>query len=122
MEIAAAFRQRRIPARGGPPGRALRIEGHARVSRLLIIALFFEVGVVLMVVPWSNYWEHNYFVQAAPFVEAIATNAFVRGAITGLGLVNVLAGFAEIGGLFLSHRSDDPSSAVTPTSPADERR
>ena len=92
------------------------------MSRLLIIALFFEVGVVLMVVPWSTYWERNYFVEAVPYIEAIATNTFVRGAITGLGLVNVLAGFAEIGSLFMSHGANDSSSAVAPTTPADERR
>jgi hypothetical protein len=92
------------------------------VSRLLIIALFFEVGVVLMVVPWSTYWERNYFVEAVPYIEAIATNTFVRGAITGLGLVNVLAGFAEIGSLFMSQSVSDPASTVAPTAPADERR
>jgi hypothetical protein len=92
------------------------------VSRLLIIALFFEVGVVLMVVPWSAYWEHNYFVQTVPYVEVIATNAFVRGAISGLGVVNVLAGFAEIGSLFLSHASEEASAPVAPPSPVDEPR
>jgi hypothetical protein len=92
------------------------------VSRLLIIALFFEVGVVLMVVPWSTYWERNYFVEAVPYVEAIARNSFVRGGITGLGLVNVLAGFAEIGSLFLSRRIGETSPTVAPPAPADERR
>jgi hypothetical protein len=92
------------------------------VSRLLIVAIFFEVGVVLMVVPWSTYWERNYFVEAVPYVEAIATNTFVRGAITGLGLVNVLAGLAELGSLFMSRGPDQTASPVTPSSAADDRR
>jgi len=92
------------------------------VSRLLIIALFFEVGIVLMVVPWSNYWERNYFVESVPYVEAIATNTFVRGAISGLGLVNVFAGLAELGSLFFSPRSEDTTSVVASSSPAEDRR
>ena len=91
------------------------------MSRLLIIALFFEVGVVLMVVPWSAYWEHNYFVESVPYVEAIATNRFVRGAISGLGLVNVLAGLAELGALFVS-RPEDTTSVVAPPEAAEDRR
>jgi hypothetical protein len=89
---------------------------------LLIIALFFEVGIVLMVVPWSNYWERNYFVESVPYVEAIATNAFVRGAISGLGLVNMFAGLAELGSLFFSPRSDDTTPIVVPPSAAEDRR
>ena len=92
------------------------------MSRLLIIALFFEVGIVLMVVPWSTYWERNYFVESVPYVEAIATNDFVRGAITGLGLVNLFAGLAELGSLLFSPRSDDASSVVAPRSAAEDRR
>jgi hypothetical protein len=92
------------------------------VSRLLIIALFFEVGIVLMVVPWSNYWERNYFVESVPYVEAIATNAFVRGAISGLGLVNMFAGLSELGSLFFSPRSDDTTPIVAPPSAAEDRR
>ena len=84
------------------------------MSRLLIVAIFFEVGVVLMIVPWSTYWERNYFVEAVPYVEAFATNTFVRGAITGLGIVNLLAGLAELGSLFMSHGQGETPSVAPP--------
>jgi hypothetical protein len=91
------------------------------VSRLLIVAIFFEIGIVLMVVPWSRYWERNYFVEAVPYVEAIATNDFVRGGITGLGLVNVLAGLAELGSIFMSRSSETPSAMAQPPTAEDPR-
>jgi hypothetical protein len=69
------------------------------VRRLLIIAVLIELGLLLIVVPWSAYWERNYFAQISPAVQAIVTNNYVRGAITGLGAVNVLAALADLAAL-----------------------
>ena len=66
------------------------------MMRLLLTAFFFEAGLVLLIIPWSVYWEQNYFVQALPVVQTFITNDFVRGAVSGLGLVNLLAGLVEI--------------------------
>lgn len=49
-----------------------------------------------MVVPWSAYWERNYFAEAWPTVRAIVINNYVRGAISGLGAVNVLGALSEL--------------------------
>ena len=51
---------------------------------------------MLIVLPWSAFWEGNYFVQTLPALQPIVTNDFVRGAISGLGIVNLIAGFAEL--------------------------
>ena len=69
------------------------------MRRLLIIAVLIELGLLLIVVPWSTYWERNYFAQVSPLVEAIVTNNFVRGAITGLGAVNVMAALTDLASL-----------------------
>jgi hypothetical protein len=93
------------------------------VRRLIIIALFFEVGAVLVVVPWVPYWEHNYFIDARPIIEPLMMNRFVRGAISGLGLVNLFAGVAELGSLLFGPRAApddspfDEHDAATPHSP-----
>ena len=76
------------------------------MRRLIITALFFEIGVVLLVVPWMPYWQQNYFIDARPFVEPVLTNHFVKGAISGLGLVNLVAGLFELASLFMANRSD----------------
>lgn len=69
------------------------------MRRLLIIAVLIELGLLLIVVPWSAYWERNYFAQISPAVQAVVTNNYVRGAITGLGAVNVLAALADLASL-----------------------
>ena len=47
-------------------------------------------------VPWSVFWERNYFSQLSPSLYAMLTNNYVRGAITGLGAVNVLGALADL--------------------------
>ena len=80
------------------------------LRRLLLAACFIEIGVVLIVVPWSAFWDRNYFAQAVPSLSALITNNFVRGAVSGLGLINVSAGLAEIVSMILSRRSNRPAS------------
>jgi hypothetical protein len=60
------------------------------------VAFFLEVGLLLIVLPWSTFWEHNYFGQIWPPLVPVLKNAFVRGAVSGLGVVNVVAGFFEL--------------------------
>ena len=58
---------------------------------------FIQVGLLLIVMPWwPAFWEHNYFAMAWPSLGVLLSNNFVRGAISGLGLVNLYAGFAEL--------------------------
>jgi hypothetical protein len=47
------------------------------------------VGVVLLVAPWTILWDSNYLLAPYPAVRAVVLNAYVRGTISGLGLVNI---------------------------------
>jgi len=67
---------------------------------LTYVAFFLEVGLLLLVLPWSGFWEHNYFADLWPGVHDLITNNFVRGAISGLGVVNLLAGLADLALMF----------------------
>jgi hypothetical protein len=80
--------------------------------RLLLTACFFEAGLVLLIVPWSAYWEQNYFVQARPAAQAFIANDFVRGAVSGLGLVNLLAGLVEIWSFLTSRHVPEPIVSI----------
>jgi hypothetical protein len=62
----------------------------------LYIAFFLEVGLLLIVLPWSAFWERNYFAAASPHIATLIRNNFVRGAVTGLGVVNLVAGFVDL--------------------------
>jgi polyferredoxin len=66
------------------------------IRRLAYVAFFFEVGFLLVVLPWSDFWEQNYFAAAWPVIHFVVTNNFVRGAVSGLGVVNLGAGFADL--------------------------
>jgi hypothetical protein len=73
------------------------------------VAFFLEVGLLLIVVPWSAFWDGNYFGSAWPSLRPIMTNNFVRGGVTGLGVVNLLAGLADLALLFAARERHDAS-------------
>lgn len=90
--------------------RKSRHEGNVLfLRRLLFVAFFIEVGLLLIVLPWSQFWERNYFAQAWPALHPILTNNFVRGAISGLGLVNLVSGFVELVPVFSGREQRDVS-------------
>lgn len=90
------------------------------MRRLLQIVFFFEVGFVLALVPWSLYWERNYFADSFPLLRQVITNNFVRGGVTGLGLVNLAVGVLELLSVFMARRDDEVLPSVSSPSEADE--
>lgn len=58
--------------------------------RVLLILICFELGVVLILVPWSGFWERNYFLERYPELIPFLMNHYVRGAVSGLGLLDVV--------------------------------
>ena len=78
---------------------------------LLLAALFVEVGIVLLIVPWSILWDRNYFIETLPPLQAFLTSNYVRGGVSGLGAVNICAGIAELVAIFAARsRAQVPSS------------
>lgn len=63
---------------------------------LIFIVFCLELGLFLVVFPWSDFWERSFFSQLAPELRIYWDNAFLRGAISGLGLVNVYISLLEI--------------------------
>jgi hypothetical protein len=90
------------------------------VRRLLLTALFLEVGFALIVVPWSAFWDRNYFALALPAVHAVITNNFVRGAISGVGLLNIVVGVSELVSLFLARQGEPPVTSLNASGVSDE--
>jgi hypothetical protein len=74
------------------------------VRRLLSIAYFLEVGLLLLLVPWSTFWDRNYFADDAPVLMAVLQNNFVRGGVSGVGILNLCVGFADLGALVSRRR------------------
>ena len=90
------------------------------MTRLLRAALFLEFGCMLLVVPWSAYWDRNYFAALVPQLHALIINNFVRGAVSGLGLINVVAGVAELVSVYTARGAATRLSVNPSQHPAEE--
>jgi hypothetical protein len=65
--------------------------------------------LLLVVLPWSSFWDSNYFGATWPALREIITNHYVRGAVTGLGVVNLFAGLVDLAMLFPGRERHDVS-------------
>lgn len=84
------------------------------LKRLILIAYFLEVGLLLLLVPWSVFWERNYFAVSLPMLQDVLRNNYLRGAVSGLGLVNLLMGFSDLASLLWARRSMEPTEQTEP--------
>jgi len=50
----------------------------------------FLLGVLLILIPWLQYWDHNFFLDKYPGLIPFLLHPSVRGAVTGLGALDVM--------------------------------
>ena len=60
-----------------------------RVLRICLALFTLEIGLFLVIFPWTDRWEFNYFQDAFRGLSELWDEPSFRGALTGLGLVNV---------------------------------
>ena len=70
-------------------------------SRLLIAAYLIEAGVLLVLAPWSGLWDRNYFADALPWLGVWMQSDYVRGAVSGIGVVTALGGLRDLVSAFM---------------------
>lgn len=63
---------------------------------LLSVLSSLLVGVILVVAPWTSWWDQNYLLQPYPAVRSMVLSPFVRGLVSGLGLVNIVLAVLEV--------------------------
>jgi hypothetical protein len=73
--------------------------------RILWTLICFELGILLILVPWSGFWERNFFLQRFPDLVPLLMNPFSRGAVSGLGLLDV---FLAISFLVPKKKNSEP--------------
>jgi hypothetical protein len=86
------------------------------MNRLLAVAFIlfcFEIGLFLVFVPWSQLWEHNVLLAYSFHLRGLFLNNFVRGAVSGLGLVDLALGLSELGRFWKSLRLVSRSTTTT---------
>jgi hypothetical protein len=67
-----------------------------KLSAILLVAFCFEIGIFLVIFPWTPYWEANYFGGLVPQWRQFWDNLYFRGAVSGLGVVNLYIAVLEL--------------------------
>lgn len=68
----------------------------ARTMMIVFVAFCIEVGLILVAVPWiPHLWHENSLLAAYPAARAFLAHDFVRGAVTGVGLLDLWYGVYE---------------------------
>jgi hypothetical protein len=89
------------------------------MMRLVYTVFFLEAGFVLIVIPWLAFWDRNYFVEVVPALQAVVTNNYFRGAVSGLGVINLAVGVRELVSLLAARASQRPTS-INPSQVAND--
>ena len=66
-----------------------------RIRALLFVTLCATFGVLLLILPWTPKWTDNPLLLSFPQLRAFVASGFVRGAATGLGVLDLWLGFWE---------------------------
>jgi hypothetical protein len=61
-----------------------------------LIAICTAIGFFLLIFPWSPFWEANSFVLQVPTVQDYWSSPYLRGAVSGLGVVNLLFALVDL--------------------------
>jgi hypothetical protein len=63
---------------------------------ILLVAFCFEIGIFLVIFPWTPYWDTNYIGAMIPQWHQLWDNFYLRGAVSGLGVVNLYIAVLEL--------------------------
>ncbi|MEO7273545.1 MAG: hypothetical protein ABIX28_01585 [Vicinamibacterales bacterium] len=64
--------------------------------------------MILLVMPWSSFWDHNVFVAMVPTLEGLLASPYARGAVSGVGVITTIAGVLELAAAFTTRRLAPP--------------
>jgi len=75
----------------------------AKITVIIYILICFEVGILLLVLPWySAFWDENFFLYyvtnklSATWIPTLLTSGYAKGIVTGIGVLNILAGMLDV--------------------------
>jgi hypothetical protein len=78
------------------PAAGPKYHWYQKLFGLLAVIFCFEIGVFLLVFPWVSDWDLNYL-SSIPFVDPVVwASPYFRGAISGLGVLNIYISFIEV--------------------------
>src|SRR4051794_6056472 len=100
--ISDSGTQQSIPENNGPTlvqptaANVSPVEVWVHRSWIVIYVVFcIWIGIVVAALPWTRVWTDNSFVMSLPELRAILKLNFVRGIVTGIGLLDLWLGVWE---------------------------
>jgi len=66
-----------------------------RIFLLEFVFVCFVIGIILTVAPWTSFWTNNSLLAGFPQAREFLMNDFLRGLVSGLGLVDIGMAIAE---------------------------
>ena len=61
-----------------------------RFVHAMLVLLCFDMGAILLYLPWSVFWEQNYFLSRFPLLIPVVLHPSLRGAVSGLGVLDLI--------------------------------
>jgi hypothetical protein len=68
-----------------------------RILSAVLVVVCCMMGAVLFYLPWTGIWEQNYFLNHSPSLMRILLHPSFRGAVSGLGLLDIFLAIRMIG-------------------------
>ena len=66
-----------------------------RLWLVIYVVFCIELGMLLIVLPWKAVWHTNALLASHPTLRIFFQNYFLRGLVTGLGVVDIWLGVSE---------------------------
>jgi hypothetical protein len=66
------------------------------MTRLLIAIYLIEAGLLLIVAPWTVWWQRNYFADLSPWLRWGMAHPATRIGVVATGVLTVLAGMTDL--------------------------
>ena len=60
-----------------------------RLLHVLWMLVLFELGVLLLFLPWFPFWDTNYFLSHYPVLRPYLLQPSLRGTVSGLGALDI---------------------------------
>ncbi len=79
-----------------PPKPHGAMRWHRRVLGLCLVLFAFELGLFLIVFPWLRNWDLSWVPMHSPVLSEIWMSRYFRGALSGLGLLNIYVALVEL--------------------------
>jgi hypothetical protein len=93
--------QEHSPVESTQPEIPFRVSWQSRLLAISFAIFAFEIGLFLVIFPWlGDAWNTNFFESLSPALQALWDGPYFRGAVSGLGLVNIYIALLQVARMF----------------------